>query len=69
MGEQHAATHSEWHVTQCECGQITVRLGPTRVEFTREEFARLHRLIQEAMTHFRVTPSDAAVFQVGDVTH
>ena len=37
-----------WRITECHCGQITLRIGAIRLDFTPEEFARLHRLVDEA---------------------
>jgi len=59
---------SEWHVTQCACGQLTIRIGPIRVEFSREEFAQLHRLVQHAVTEFKIAPSQRPVHQLRAMT-
>jgi len=59
----------EWHVSQCACGQLTLQLGRMRIEFTRGEFAQLHRLIQEAMTQFRIAPSERGVHRPRGTTH
>lgn len=58
-----------WHATQCACGRLTLQLGPIRIAFTRDEFARLHRLVQEAMTQFQIEPSGTDVRHVHGLTH
>jgi hypothetical protein len=66
MAQQSASTHSarhqnEWHITQCACGEhLTLRLGPIRMDLTNDEFADLHRLIEEAMFEFRIPARDLA---------
>ena len=43
-----------WDVTECGCGQLTLRIGAVRLDFSREEFGRLHRLIEGAANEFQV---------------
>ena len=47
----------EWHASLCACGHITLRLGTVQLEFTRHQFAELHKLIGEAMNEFDIAPS------------
>ena len=50
-----------WHVRRCPCGQLTVQLGPVRIDLSRAEFAQLHRLLDEAMLDLNLAPSAAPV--------
>jgi hypothetical protein len=43
-----------WDVTQCKCGHLTLRLGTLRLDFSPEEFAQLHRLIDGAVEEFQL---------------
>jgi hypothetical protein len=57
-----------WQISQCACGRLTIRLGAVRVEFSREEFAQLHCLVQQAMTEFQVPPSQQTVCRIRTAT-
>jgi hypothetical protein len=53
--DPHDPIHADdWCVTQCACGQLTLRLGAMRIDFGPEEFAQLHRLLSHAMQQFDV---------------
>jgi len=45
---------SDWDVTQCACGHLTLRLGTVRLDFSPEKFAQLQRLVNGAMQQFQV---------------
>jgi hypothetical protein len=47
----------DWRITQCACGQITLRLGRIRIDCAREELAELHCLVQRAMQEFEIAES------------
>jgi hypothetical protein len=59
---------TDWRVTQCACGQLTLRLGHARFDFSREEFAELYRLVQHAMVEFQITESRRTVHHVRATT-
>lgn len=59
----------EWHVAQCACGQLTLRIGTVRLEFSRDQFAQLHRLVLEAMTEFQIAPTARPVYHVDATRH
>ena len=67
MNSHESADRSPWHVTRCACGHLTLHLGITRLDLTADEFSKLHRLLDDAMRHFGVEPSDAIVVH-GDAT-
>ncbi|HWB18173.1 MAG TPA: hypothetical protein VG538_17345 [Vicinamibacterales bacterium] len=52
---------ADWSVTQCACGQITIRLGRVRLDVSREELAELHRVLDRAMVEFAIAPSPRVV--------
>lgn len=69
---RHETGHSsaaEWQVTQCACGQLTLRLGALRIEFTPEEFAQLDRMIGDAAKRFEVLAGEAALPTHKPLTH
>jgi hypothetical protein len=66
----HDPNHGpEWQVTQCACGQLTLRLGPIRIEFTPDEFAQLDRMIADAAKRFDVVAADAPASTHKPLTH
>jgi hypothetical protein len=68
---RHETGHggAEWQVSQCACGQLTLRLGALRIEFTPEEFAQLDRMIADAAKRFEVVAGDAALLNHKPLTH
>jgi hypothetical protein len=60
---------AEWQVTRCACGQLTLRLGALRLEFTPEEFARLDRMIADAAKRFEVVAGDVLLSNHRPLTH
>ncbi len=60
---------TEWQVTQCACGHLTLRLGTIRLEFTEQEFVQLGRLVTEAMKCFELITSDATASYDTPLTH
>lgn len=67
--EYLAPGDGEWHVTQCACGHITLRLGTLRGLFTRKEVADLHSLLHEAMLEFGIEPSSREIARVRPTRH
>jgi hypothetical protein len=61
-------SREHWCVAQCGCGHITLRLGETERTFSVEEFAQLHRLLEEAMRTFRIAPSELPIVRGGSTT-
>lgn len=59
----------DWRVSRCECGRIVLRMGEARMEFGRDEFAQLHRLMSEAMREYQIAPSSSHVVRLGATTH
>ena len=59
----------EWHVSQCQCGHITLKLGTMQMEFTKEEFADLHRLIDQAMREFGIVPTTRPLARIHATRH
>lgn len=57
----------EWHMTQCQCGEITLEFGAVSVRMTPRDLARLHRLIDAAMVRFQIEPSAEEVGHEPDV--
>jgi hypothetical protein len=55
----------DWHVTQCQCGELLLEFGAVCLRLSHGEFARLHRLTTAAMTRFHIEPSAAAVMSAG----
>ncbi len=51
-GHSGLSQNDECEVTECECGHITVRIGRTRIELTREEFVQLQQAIADAAARF-----------------
>ena len=60
---------SEWRVTRCACGRLTLRLGQVRIELSPDEFAQLHGLLRHAMTEFEIAVSDRPIHRVHAATH
>ncbi len=56
MSEQHTLPDNDFdcQVTACECGNLTLRVGRIRVEFSPEEFMQLQRLLALASLRFDV---------------
>jgi hypothetical protein len=72
--ESHKSRHepahgADWQVTQCACGQLTLRLGPVRIEFSPQEFAQLDRLVADAVKRFEVVSGDAVLSNPMPLTH
>jgi hypothetical protein len=63
-----AESSEHWSVVQCDCGHITLRIGGTERTFSPEEFAQLHRLLDEALRAFQIAPSLQRVAQRGTTT-
>jgi hypothetical protein len=61
--------HAYWQVTECGCGQLTLRLGRIRLELTREEFAQLHGLVEDAMNRFDIADIDGLLLPGNSPTH
>jgi hypothetical protein len=59
----------DWHARQCACGHITLRLGMIQVEFTREQFADLHKLVGEAMSEFHIAPTTGPLTRLETTRH
>jgi hypothetical protein len=59
----------EWHVSQCACGHITLKLGTVQMEFTKEQFADLHKLVGEAMTEFQIPPTERLLARIQATRH
>lgn len=57
MVEQGAS--DEWCVTLCQCGRVTLQVGEIQQRFTSQQFAQLHRLVNEAMRVFQFEPIEA----------
>ena len=67
---RHEPEHgADWQVSQCACGQLTLRLGALRIEFTPEEFAQLDRMITDAAMRFEVVAADATRSTHKPLTH
>jgi hypothetical protein len=69
ISESHCNELSGWHVRQCACGQLTLQLGSMRIEFSRTEFAQLHRLLERAVSEFCIASSQQQVHHMGGITH
>ncbi len=61
-------SREQWCVAQCGCGHITLRLGETERTFSVEEFAQLHRLLDEAMRTFQIAPIYQPISRGGTTT-
>jgi hypothetical protein len=59
----------EWHASQCACGHITLKLGAIQMEFTKEQFADLHRLIGEAMSEFQIAATNRPLTRIHATRH
>jgi hypothetical protein len=59
----------DWHASQCACGHITLRLGTIQMEFTKQEFADLYKLVGEAMSEFEITPTDRPLARIDTIRH
>jgi hypothetical protein len=59
----------EWHACQCACGHITLKLGTIQMELTKEQFADLHKLIDEAMSEFQIAPTDRPLARIHATRH
>lgn len=59
----------DWHVSQCACGHITLRLGTVQMEFTKREFAELFKLVGEGMDEFNIEPSERQPIRLSTVRH
>lgn len=59
----------DWYVSQCPCGQLAIHFGAVRIEFSREEFSRLHALIQHAMAEFQVAPAAHRILRTNATPH
>ena len=59
----------DWHASQRACGHITLRLGTVQMEFTKEQFADLHKLITGAMREFQIDPTDRLLARVHTSRH
>ena len=59
----------EWHASQCACGHITLKLGTIQMEFSKEQFADLHKLIGEAMSEFEIPQTDRPLTRIRATPH
>ena len=59
----------DWHARQCACGHITLKLGMVQMEFTKEQFADLHKLVGEAMAEFQIAPTERPLSLINTTRH
>jgi len=59
----------DWHASQCACGHITLKLGTVQMEFTKEQFADLHKLVSEAMREFEIATTDRPLARIHATQH
>jgi len=59
----------DWHVSQCACGHITLRLGTIRLELTKAQFADLHKMVGEAMSEFQIPPANRPLARIQTTRH
>jgi hypothetical protein len=58
-----------WHARQCACGHITLKLGTVQMDFTKEQFANLHKLVSEAINEFQIAPSNTPLTRIETTRH